>query len=125
MNKTLKTAGMAVFLCLGALQTAHAANLRWLNYSPVRFFTDQDWDIATAAGRQALNDTEDGVTVEWKNPASSHYGSLTPLSTATKDGMTCRQLKIVNHANNLDGSSVYEFCKKPDGTWGAVGGTSD
>ena len=104
------------------IQPAVANELRWLNYSPVRYFTDQDWEMAKSAARQALNDAKDGETVEWKNPKSQNYGSLTPLSSTNKKGTTCRELKIVNHANHLDGSSVYEFCQKPDGKWGATKG---
>lgn len=101
-------------------QALSASQLRWLNYSPVRYFTDQDWEIAKNAARDALNEGEDGVTVNWNNPDSKNYGSLTPLSTSQKNGRTCRELKIENHANNMDGSAVYEFCQKPDGKWGAV-----
>lgn len=120
-RRTVRTLATAMMLGLVA-QPLLASNLRWLNYSPVRFFTDHDWAIATAAGRQALNETKDGETVSWENPKSGNFGSLTPLGTATKNGETCRQLRIVNNAKGMMGSSVYEFCQKQDGKWGAVEG---
>lgn len=120
-RRTVRALATAMLIGLVA-QPLLASNLRWLNYSPVRFFTDQDWEIATAAGRKALNETKDGETVSWENPKSGHFGSLTPLGTATRNGATCRQLRIVNNAKGMMGSSIYEFCQKPDGKWGAVEG---
>ena len=101
-------------------QPALSSNMRWLEYSPVRFFTNKDWEIAKEAARTALNDKTDGETVSWKNPETGNYGSLTPLTTVTKKGMKCRLLHIMNHANNLDGQAKYEFCQKPDGKWKAA-----
>ncbi len=101
-------------------QYAYSSQLRWLTYSPVRYFTDQDWEIAKSTARTALNEGKDGVTSFWENPESKNHGALTPLSTTMKDGTTCRNLKIENHANGSSGMATYEFCKKPDGTWGVV-----
>jgi len=120
MKKTKIQALVALALITLFSQVAYSSQLRWLNYSPVRYFTDADWDIAKTAARNALNDGKDGVTVNWDNPESKNHGSLTPLSTNLKNGTTCRHLKIENHANGLSGMAVYEFCKKPDGKWGAV-----
>ena len=121
MNRTLaKRVASAVFLFL-LTEPLFASNLRWLNYSPVRFFTDQDWNLATEAGRKALNDSADGETVKWNNPQSGSHGSLTPISTSTLDGQRCRKLKIENSASNMQGSSIFDFCLKADGKWGAVG----
>jgi surface antigen len=103
---------------------AVATDLRWLNHSPVRFFSAADWDLAREAARRALNKAQDGETVAWTNPDSSHHGSVTPLSTTARDGATCRELKIANHAKRLHGSSVYLFCRQPDGRWAAVQGNA-
>jgi surface antigen len=98
-------------------QLTQASNLRWLDYSPARHFTDQDWEIATAAAREALNDKEDGVAVSWENPASKNHGTLTPLNTQQADNTTCRDLRIENHAGGLSGNVIYQFCQQPDGKW--------
>ena len=108
-------------LCLCTL-SASAYNLRWLNYSPVRFFTDQDWELATEAGRKALNEAADGETVSWENTATGASGTLSPLSTSSGEAGKCRRLRISNNANGVSSGAVYEFCQRPDGTWGAVEG---
>ncbi len=120
MKKTLIYLVVSTLFLFALVEPIFASDLRWLNYSPVRFFTDQDWDLAKEAGRKALNKTEDGDAVKWANPKSSSHGSLTPLSTSSVGGKKCRMLKIENYANNLQGSSIYKFCQKGDGKWGAV-----
>jgi len=110
----------AITAALMLAQPTLASNMRWLEYSPVRFFTDQDWKLARAATRTALNDTSDGETVTWKNPDNGNHGSVTPVSTQSREGTTCRQLLIKNHARNLDGQGQFDFCQKPDGKWAAV-----
>ena len=54
MNRTCRAGLAAAGLCFVLVGSSVATDLRWLNYSPVRFFTDQDWDLAVAAGRRAL-----------------------------------------------------------------------
>ena len=96
---------------------AQAVNLKWLEYSPVRFFTDRDWELARSAADSAIGDAEDGGAVTWRNPESGHYGSVTPVSTLKRDGRRCRELAIENHARGLTGGGIYLFCLQPDGQW--------
>lgn len=102
-----------------------ASNLRLLDHSPGRFFTEQDWQNATAAGRKTLNDAKDGETVVWDNPKSGHFGSMTPVSTTIKNGAACRLVKIESTAGGTTGGALYEFCQSPDGKWTAVEGESE
>jgi surface antigen len=78
----ITTAILLVFF----VQMAGAYNLRFLNFSPVRHFTEQDWQLATAAVRQALNETQDGETVSWDNPQSKSFGTITPVMTESQNG---------------------------------------
>lgn len=101
-------------------QFTYAANLRFLEYSPARYFSDKDWEIGKNKAREALDKGENGVTISWENPDSKNSGKYTPTDTATVDGKTCRSLRIEHRAyNGLQGNVVYQFCKKPDGKWGA------
>ncbi len=109
-------------LVLGvALPASASSELRWLNDSPVRFFTDKDWALSNAARDQALERSADGETVEWSNEESGSHGSVTPLSRVERNGKTCREAQIINHAKGRDGTSRFEFCRGSDGRWG-VGG---
>jgi surface antigen len=114
---------LAMLACVLVTEASLAsANLRWLDYSPVRHFTDKDWELARAAAHDALENAADGTAVEWENPESGAHGSMTPLTTNDRNGRTCRDLKIRNHAAKLDGGGTYEFCRQDDGTWAAAQG---
>lgn len=102
------------------VQPAAAFDLQWLNQSPARYFTDEDWKLSGEAADKALDTAKDGETVSWKNPTSGANGTYTPTSTTTEQGMTCREVKIVNHAGNVDASSFMKSCQKPDGKWALV-----
>lgn len=121
MNKILVSV-LCTTVALGIFaQPAVALDLLWLNQSPARHFTDEDWELAKDAADKALNAAKDGETVSWQSPTSDTKGSFTPLSTSTRQGATCRQVKTTNHARNLDGGSVINFCQQPDGEWALVG----
>ena len=93
MRLELINFSVAAVIGLALIRPALASpNLRWLQYSPVGFFTDQDWNFLKDSAK-------DGETIEWSNPASNRHGSVTPLSTRQSSDRTCRDLKIVNHAN--------------------------
>jgi hypothetical protein len=113
---------VSLFLLSLYLHTAGAYNLRFLKHSPVRHFTEQDWEMANAATRQALRESKDGETVAWENPESQSSGTITPLETKSQNGATCRILKIENRAKGLSASSTYPFCQKPDGSWALQAG---
>jgi hypothetical protein len=53
----------------------------------------------------------------WSNPATTAGGELTLLKTTQDKGVTCRTLKIANHAKNRKATNNFRFCKQPDGEW--------
>lgn len=109
-----------IALCIllgGICQPAQALELRWLQYSPVRYFTDKDWDMMKEAARQMLDSGKDGDSATWKNPESGNQGSLKALSTIETGGATCREAEITNQAKKRSGTSRFTFCRQADGTW--------
>ena len=106
---------------LVASQFTMASQLRWLNYSPVSFFNDKDWEMARATARNALDNTADGETVNWDNPESKNGGSMTLVSTSNDGGSNCRTMKIHNYSRNgMTGTAVYDFCKNTENEWKVV-----
>ncbi|QYZ64875.1 MAG: hypothetical protein OI74_11965 [Gammaproteobacteria bacterium (ex Lamellibrachia satsuma)] len=109
-----------ITLCilLGSIcQPAQALELRWLQYSPVRYFTDKDWDMMKETARELFNSGKDGDSAAWENPESGNQGSLKALSTMEKGGTTCREAEITNQAGKRSGTSRFTFCRQADGTW--------
>jgi hypothetical protein len=52
---------------------------------------------------------------EWSNPNSQNSGYLQPIDKTTKNGRTCRHLKIFYKTPYGDNASVFEFCRYPSG----------
>jgi len=113
--KPLLTTLLPLLLAFGSAQ---GANFRWLEFSPVRYFTDGDWEMMTTTADRALNNGKDGEAFDWSNPESGSSGSLTPIGKAkSRKGSDCRKLKISNHAKGLSNTSTQILCKQPDGEW--------
>jgi len=97
---------------------AQAASLGWMKGETARYFTDRDWELVAQVLQSALDDAPDGETREWSNGKSGARGSMTPLSTETRDDVTCRRLRVESVAKGSSSSHSYLFCRRGDGPWG-------
>lgn len=118
--RLLPSAIGAVLLLTTISASLASTEMRWLNNAPARHFTDQDWVILQQQTQQALGSAADGETVEWENPHSGAHGKLTPHATADYRGMPCRTMKTVNSAGGVSAESTFDYCQRPDGTWGLL-----
>ena len=116
MPPRILVAGLALVFSL----PASALNWSFLQYSPVTQFTDQNWELLRQAGEKALASGADGEIVRWSNPSTGASGSIQPLDTTQREGMTCRLTAISNSAGGASGTSRFTFCKQADGTWRVV-----
>lgn len=99
---------------------AHSANFRWLNFSPARHFTDDDWSMLTETADQALSSGKDGEEFSWSNPKTGNSGSLVPGPATGSEGERCRTLKITNQASGLSSTGIQRLCMQPSGEWKIV-----
>lgn len=117
MQSTTRRMYLTAVLAMAVIAPAASAfDMQWLADSPVRYFSDQDWEKAKAATRKALDSAADGETVEWEGD-SGNRGSITPIATTERGETTCRNVKVVNQAKNMTGGGDIEYCRKPDGSW--------
>lgn len=107
--------GLLFSLCFQC--NVSASGLNWLDDSAIRYFTDDDMELMISTMRISLNNSDDGVTLDWKNPATGSSGSVTPVATAIKNDMICRKTKFINNAEGREGNSTFVFCKYPDNKW--------
>ena len=105
-------------LIIAALMStnSYAVNMQYLKYSPVASFTADDFEMLQTTGNKALEENQDGQLSEWKNPATGHSGSITPLNSKTIDGMHCRKVRFLNRAESISGQAIYTFCRV-DNKW--------
>ncbi|MDJ0806537.1 MAG: RT0821/Lpp0805 family surface protein [Gammaproteobacteria bacterium] len=102
-------------------RTGYPTDLQVLKYSPVRYFSETDWELAKSTAREVLNNHADHEVGSWENPETGNSGSLVVIRTGKVDGQTCKKLQIHNKANNLEGNAVYLFCQQADGKWKSAG----
>ena len=113
--KKLFIAGLAWFAFHCA--PGQAFNTSFLTDAPISRFNDDDIAIMLSTLTTALNDSENGVETEWKNPATDNRGSVTPLDRTVVDSRDCRTAIIRTIAGHLSGSARYLLCKADDGEW--------
>ena len=112
--------GLLSMLMLAA-RSGYSTDLQALKYSPVRYFSETDWELAKSTARKVLNNKDDNEVGTWENPETGHSGTLVVTRTGKINGQTCKKLQIHNKANNLEGNAVYLFCQQADGKWKSSG----
>jgi surface antigen len=86
-----------------------------------RSLDERDRRLAQEAEYDALERGQSGVSRQWRDPDSGHYGEVVP-SRPYKRGMAdCRDF---THTIYIDGRPQQmrgTACRNPDGTWQSVG----
>ena len=108
-------------LLLGAAIGAHAANLGFLNDTPISYMKQRDIDSVKKAVFAALNDKQDGETATWVNEGTGNSvkidAAITMASTAKDGDRTCRDVGVVLSAKGQSMNLRPQFCKQGSGTW--------
>lgn len=70
--------------------------------------------------QRALETASTGQTLQWQNPDSGNYGTITPVKTYQEAGTYCREYnqKIVVGGKTQQGYG--KACRQPDGSWQIV-----
>ncbi|SMG13939.1 hypothetical protein [Paraburkholderia susongensis] len=110
----------AASLLLGAAIGAQAANLGFLNDTPITYMKQRDVDSIKHAVFSALDDKKDGESVTWDNEGTGNSvkidANITLDSTSTDGGHTCRSLAVVLNAKGQSMNLRPSFCKD-GGVW--------
>ena len=109
---------LATALCLLTSSLAFAANMGFMADQAMSRFTDQDAELFNRAAAKALA-AKDGTQIEWNNPETGAFGTLTPYADTEKTA-DCRVIHMVNVAENVKSAGYYRFCKGADGSWPPV-----
>jgi len=94
---------------------ALAINDMFARDAPVARMTKEDFEVAGAVMRKALDQGRDGEIFEWDNPASSASGTVTPLARFSRQGMQCRGAAFSITAGGKTSSSRWNLCRTADG----------
>jgi surface antigen len=115
---TLSLVAGCVLLASGAAQ---AANLGFLNNTPITYMKQRDLQILNKAAHTALDTKQDGESLDWNNEGAGNPvavdGKLTPSDTDKKGDRTCRKLTMVAHAKGQTQTWAPTICKTDGGKW--------
>ena len=108
-------------LLLGGAIAAQAANLGFLNDTPITYMKQRDVDSIKGAVFTALNDKQDGESASWVNEGTGNSvkidATITMASTAKDGERTCRDVGVVLNAKGQSMSLRPQFCKQDSGNW--------
>lgn len=106
---------------LGAAFGAQAANLGFLNDTPISYMKQRDVDSIKKAVFAALNDKQDGETATWLNEGTGNSvkidANITVAGTAKEGERTCRDVGVVLNAKGQSMNLRPQFCKQGNGNW--------
>ncbi len=109
---------LAMLFTCGA---AHAANLGFLNNTPITYMHQADLQVLNKAAHTALDTKQDGESVDWNNQGLKNSvainGTITVSDTAKTGDTTCRKLTMVAQAKGQTQTWVPTVCKAGEGKW--------
>ncbi|GAB7527568.1 hypothetical protein [Paraburkholderia sp. 2C] len=120
-SRYLSQWAIGVVLVAGSL-AAHAANLGFLNDTPISYMKQRDIDSLRAAAFQALDNKQDNESVTWNNEGTGNGvkidAQLTPVDTAKDGANTCRTVRVVLNAKGQSVNLGPRFCRQGNsGRW--------
>ncbi|SAL47735.1 hypothetical protein AWB74_02161 [Caballeronia arvi] len=100
---------------------AGAANLGFLNNTPITYMKQRDMQALNDAAQVALNTKQDGESLDWNNKGAGNTvpinGTVTPQNTFEADGLKCRKITLVAEAKGQTQTWTPIACKQSDGKW--------
>ena len=78
---------------------------------------EYDKQMLEKSSRQALEYSPSGNSVEWRNPDSGNYGSITPTKTFKESGRYCREYIQEVTIGGEKQKAYGKACRQPDGSW--------
>jgi len=111
----------AAGLLLGAAIGAQAANLGFLNDTPITYMKQRDVDSIKQAVFTALDEKQDGESANWVNEGTRNSvkidATITVVRTSKEGERTCRDLGVVLNAKGQSMNLRPQFCQEGGGKW--------
>jgi hypothetical protein len=111
-------AALAALVGAASMITASAANLGFLDKSPISYFTPEDMELMRSNALKVLDATTETAKQSWSNAktGSSGWAQVRQQFTSS-EGDPCKRLRIVNKAKGLESDATYTVCKHSDRGW--------
>lgn len=108
-------------LLLASAVVAQAANLGFLNDTPMSYMKQADIDSVKKAAIETLNTKKDGETGTWTNEGLRNSvrieAQMTPDATSKTGNRECRSLRVVLNAKGQSMNLAPRYCREGEGQW--------
>ena len=102
---------------VAAAGAAWALNMSGFKEAPITRLSTEELKEFRGVVMKTLDETKDGVTVEWKAPKTKFVSKVTPQKTFTDGKAKCREATIESDAHDRFQRGLYTFCKGDKGDW--------
>lgn len=100
---------------------AQAANLGFLNNTPITYMKPRDLQALNNAAHSAPDTKQDGESLDWNNEGAGNplaiNGTITPSDTNKNGDRTRRKLTMVAHAKGQTRTWAPTVCKTDGAKW--------
>jgi hypothetical protein len=111
-------ATLAALLGAASMITASAANLAFLDKSPISYFTPEDMELMRTNALKVLDAAGGAARQSWSNAKTGASGWAQVREQFTSSaGDPCKRLRVVNKAKGLASDATYTVCKHADRGW--------
>ena len=104
-------------LALALAAPAYAINMSGFREAPITRLNKEELKAFRAAVMRTLDETPDGMTVEWKAPKTRFVSKITPQKSFADGKRKCRDATVESDAHDRFQRGVYTFCKTEKGEW--------
>jgi surface antigen len=112
---------IAAALLVAGAAAASAANLGFLNDTPISYMKQRDLQALNSAASKALDTQKDGESVDWNNQGTGNpvpiRGTITPQDSVKQGDRTCRKVTLVAIAKGQTQTWTPTACKESSGKW--------
>lgn len=127
-KQTMGTVGGAVLGGLAGSQVGSGSGRLWATGAGVLLGAIVGGEIGKSLDRadrqymgqttyNALESGRSGQAVQWRNPDSGHYGTVTPQAAYQKGNLTCREYTQTVYIDGRSQQAHGTACRQPDGSW--------
>ena len=127
-KQTMGTVGGAVLGGLAGSQVGGGSGRLWATGAGVLLGAIVGGEIGKSLDRadrqymgqttyNALESGRSGQAVQWRNPDSGHYGTVTPQAAYQQGNLTCREYTQTVYIDGRSQQAYGTACRQPDGSW--------
>ena len=100
-----------------AAPPALALNMTGFREAPITRLNKEELKAFRAAVMRTLDETPDGMTVEWRAPKTRFVSKITPQKSFADGKRKCRDATVESDSHDRFQRGLYTFCKTEKGDW--------